>query len=60
MDIESLLAPWGGIKKYVGKRDKVLLKVNLLAPKEPSKAVTTHPAVVAAVANTVLDAGGEP
>lgn len=60
MDIESLLAPLGGIKKYVGKGDKVLLKVNLLAPKEPSKAITTHPAVVAAVANAVLDAGGEP
>jgi uncharacterized protein (DUF362 family) len=40
--------------------DRVLLKVNLLSPSEPSKAVTTHPAVVASVADAVIRAGGKP
>jgi uncharacterized protein (DUF362 family)/NAD-dependent dihydropyrimidine dehydrogenase PreA subunit len=40
--------------------DRVLIKVNLLSPKSPDKAVTTHPSVVKAVVNEVLASGGIP
>lgn len=39
------------------KGQTVLLKPNLLSPRPPEQAVTTHPAVVAAVAKLCLDAG---
>lgn len=50
----------GGMKKFVKKGDKVLLKVNLLMPKPPSAGVTTHPAVMVAAAKLVKEAGGKP
>jgi uncharacterized protein (DUF362 family)/NAD-dependent dihydropyrimidine dehydrogenase PreA subunit len=59
-EIETLLAPLGGIAKFVKKNEKVLLKVNLLSSKGPEKAVTTHPELVRAVAQAVRMAGGEP
>lgn len=58
--IENLLAPFGGIKNYVKKKDRVLLKPNLLFPSAREKAVNTDPEFVCAVAQLVLDAGGEP
>ena len=58
--IEPLLAPLGGMKRFVKKQEKVLLKVNLLSAKEPKKAVTTHPEFVRAVARAVRAAGAEP
>jgi len=60
LDIKKLLAPLGGIKKYVKSGDRVLLKVNLLATSTPDQAVVTHPAMVRAVAQEVLNAGGVP
>lgn len=39
----------GGIENFVKPRDKVLLKVNLLGPKPPSAAMTTHPRIVEAL-----------
>ncbi len=59
-EIETLLAPFGGMEQFVKKNEKVLLKVNLLSAKEPEKAVTTHPEFVRAVAKAVREAGGEP
>ncbi|MFH1538086.1 MAG: DUF362 domain-containing protein [bacterium] len=50
----------GGMKKFVKKGDRVLLKVNLLMPKPPSAGVTTHPAVMVAAAKLVKEAGGKP
>lgn len=50
----------GGMEQIVRPGDKVLLKVNLLAPAGPQEAITTHPAVVKAVAGLVLEAGGSP
>jgi uncharacterized protein (DUF362 family) len=58
--IETLLAPLGGMERFVNKQEKVLLKVNLLSAKAPQKAVTTHPEFVRAVAEAVREAGGEP
>jgi uncharacterized protein (DUF362 family)/Pyruvate/2-oxoacid:ferredoxin oxidoreductase delta subunit len=48
----------GGIKCFVARGSRVLLKPNLLSPNPPEKAVTTHPAVVEAVAKIVAEAGG--
>ena len=59
-EIETLLAPFGGMEQFVKKNEKVLLKVNLLSAKAPEKAVTTHPEFVRAVAKAVKKAGGEP
>jgi uncharacterized protein (DUF362 family) len=59
-DIETLLEPLGGMGRFVKKKEKVLLKVNLLSGKGPEKAVTTHPEFVKAVAKAVREAGGEP
>ena len=59
-EIETLLAPFGGMEQFVKKSEKVLLKVNLLGAKEPEKAVTTHPDFVRAVARAVKAAGAEP
>ena len=58
--INSLLNPLGGMKGFVGEGDRVLLKVNLLSPREPGKAVTTHPEFVRAVIRAVKQAGGQP
>ena len=58
--IASLIDLMGGINKFVTPGDSVLLKPNMLAPAAPEKAVTTHPAVVRAVAELVMDAGGKP
>jgi len=60
IEIETLLAPLGGMEQFVKKNEKVLLKVNLLSAKAPEKAVTTHPAFVRAVARAVKKTGGHP
>ncbi|MFH1379540.1 MAG: DUF362 domain-containing protein [bacterium] len=58
--LTKLLAPWEGIAHFVKPGNRVLLKPNLLTAMAPDKAVTTHPAVVKAVALLVTEAGGEP
>jgi len=58
--ISAVVATLGGIERYVKPGDKVLLKPNLLVAAAPDKAVTTHPEVVKAVAQLVMDAGGKP
>lgn len=60
IDIKTLLAPLGGMRNIINKGERVLLKVNLLQASEPKNAVTTHPAIVMAVARSVLDVGGVP
>ena len=57
--LNKALAPLGGIQSFVKPGDRVLLKPNLLAPKPPGAAVTTHPEVVRAAALAVMEAGGE-
>lgn len=54
----SLLEPLGGIERFVAAGQRVLLKPNMLAGKPPEAAVTTHPALVQAVAGLVKKAGG--
>jgi uncharacterized protein (DUF362 family)/Pyruvate/2-oxoacid:ferredoxin oxidoreductase delta subunit len=54
----ALLAPLGGMGAYVRPGMRVLLKPNLLSTAGLERAVTTHPAVVQAVAELVRGAGG--
>ncbi len=49
----------GGVKKFVKKGQTVALKANLLGKAAPEQAVTTHPAVVQAVANILKKAGAD-
>lgn len=56
--VEDLLEPLGGMECFVKPGQNVLLKPNMLAAKAPEAAVTTHPAVVEAVAVLVKRAGG--
>lgn len=47
----------GGIGRFVAQNESVLLKPNVLQGQEPEKCVTTHPAVVAAVARILTEHG---
>jgi uncharacterized protein (DUF362 family)/Pyruvate/2-oxoacid:ferredoxin oxidoreductase delta subunit len=49
----------GGLDRHVKPGMKVLLKPNLLSAKEPMRAITTHPEVVAAVAREVRQLGAD-
>jgi len=48
----------GGMNAFVKPGQKVLLKPNVLAGLSPDKAVTTHPAIITAVAELVKESGG--
>ena len=50
----------GGLEKIISPGNRVLLKPNVLAIRPPEDAVTTHPAVVAAMCELVSEAGGIP
>ncbi|NLE75418.1 MAG: DUF362 domain-containing protein [Chloroflexi bacterium] len=58
--LRDLLAPWGGMAGLVRPGQRVLVKPNLLAARPPADAVTTHPALVQAVAEAVWAAGAFP
>ncbi len=44
----------------IARGDRVLIKPNMLAPTRPEKAVTTHPVLVRAVVEKVMELGGKP
>lgn len=44
----------------ISKNTKVLIKPNLLLPAKPEKAILTHPLLVKAVVDYVLECGGSP
>ncbi|MFH1334964.1 MAG: DUF362 domain-containing protein [Candidatus Zixiibacteriota bacterium] len=50
----------GGLARFVRKDQKVLIKPNLLSAKDPTRAITTHPAVVQAVVEEVQKLGAVP
>jgi uncharacterized protein (DUF362 family)/Pyruvate/2-oxoacid:ferredoxin oxidoreductase delta subunit len=58
--VTGVLAPLGGIRRFVRPGMQVLLKPNLLNSADPhqERAITTHPAVVQAVVELVQEAGG--
>ncbi|MGQ9618750.1 MAG: DUF362 domain-containing protein [Candidatus Aminicenantia bacterium] len=58
--ILSIIDALGGAKNFVSRNDRVLLKPNLLSARKPEEGVTTHPSVVRALAEIVLENGGIP
>jgi len=58
--LTEVLSPLGGITAFVRPGDRVLLKPNLLTGARPTKACTTRPELVYAVAQLVQQAGGQP
>lgn len=51
---------FGGVSSFIGKGERVLLKVNLVSGHEVNRRVTTDPAIVRAVAGLVLETGATP
>ncbi|MFH0917375.1 MAG: DUF362 domain-containing protein, partial [bacterium] len=58
--VREALAPLGGMAAFVRPGERIALKPNLLLGAAPEQAITTHPAVVAAVAVEVREAGAHP
>jgi uncharacterized protein (DUF362 family)/NAD-dependent dihydropyrimidine dehydrogenase PreA subunit len=58
--IRECLETFGGVESFVKPGQKVALKPNLLRAAEADSAVITHPSVVEAVGDIVLEAGGRP
>jgi uncharacterized protein (DUF362 family)/NAD-dependent dihydropyrimidine dehydrogenase PreA subunit len=58
--LRRALEPLGGMGAFVRPGQRVMLKPNLLRPTAPDMAASTHPAVVAAAARLVIEAGGQP
>jgi uncharacterized protein (DUF362 family)/Pyruvate/2-oxoacid:ferredoxin oxidoreductase delta subunit len=55
--VEKMFDAYGGVRRIFRPGERIFLKVNLLMKKKPEEAVTTHPAVVEAVAAQLLAAG---
>ena len=55
--LREVLAPLGGMAAFVKPGERIALKPNVLMPTAPERAIVTHPAVVAAVALEVMEAG---
>lgn len=56
--VSAALAPLGGMGRFVRPGMKVLLKPNLLTASDLERAITTHPALVQAVAELAQESGG--
>jgi len=48
----------GSPERFIKPGDRILIKPNMLSAKEPEHAVTTHPEIIAAVGEIVLDCRG--
>ncbi len=55
--MRRLLAPLGGMGRFVARGDQVLLKPNLVFGRHPDRAVNTHPEIVRAAATLAFEAG---
>lgn len=49
----------GSPERFIRPGDRILIKPNMLSAKEPERAVTTHPEIIIAVGEMVLDCGGK-
>ncbi|MFL7794645.1 MAG: DUF362 domain-containing protein [Anaerolineae bacterium] len=58
--IAELFSLIGGIEQFAAPGEKIVLKVNLLAAAEPEEAITTHPAITAAVGKMAKSVGAAP
>lgn len=54
---EKVVKALGGIKKFVKKGNKVVIKPNIAWNRTPDQAATTHPEVVAALVKMCVEAG---
>lgn len=50
----------GGMAAFVSEGERILLKPNMLIPRKPEDAVTTHPEALRAVIRLVKEAGAHP
>jgi len=57
--LAQCFADIGGLERYINKGERVLLKVNLVMKKRPEEAATTHPVVVKALAQLLLEYGAK-
>lgn len=55
--VERVLTPFGGLRTFVTKGSRVVVKPNIGWDRTPELAGNTHPAVVEAVVRLALDAG---
>ena len=58
--MSELFSMMGGITKFAAPKERIVLKVNLLRRAKPDEAVSTHPAVVTAVARIAKEEGAIP
>lgn len=58
--VSSVLEALGGMASVVRPGERIALKPNLLLPQPPEACLTTHPAIVEAVALQVMRAGATP
>lgn len=57
--VAAVLKPLGGMKAFVKKGDRVVVKPNIGWDRKPEQASNTHPEVVKAVVRQCLDAGAK-
>ncbi len=57
--IELMMEDLGGFQAYFRPGERVFIKTNLLMKKKPEEATTTHPTVVAALADYLVERGLE-
>jgi uncharacterized protein (DUF362 family) len=60
VDLETLLAPLGGMGAFVKPGDRVLLKPNLLTGGRPNQECVTRPELVYCITQMVQELGGKP
>ncbi|MDR1103794.1 MAG: DUF362 domain-containing protein, partial [Endomicrobium sp.] len=58
--VREAVALLGGISAFIKPSERILIKPNLLSPKDPLKAVTTHPEIVRVIIKLVKEAGAIP
>jgi uncharacterized protein (DUF362 family) len=58
--LDKALDELGGIGKFVKPGMRVALKPNLIGRKRPKDAATTHPAIVQAISDIIVEAGAKP
>lgn len=56
-NVRAAIAALGGMERFVKRGQRVAIKPNMLTAREPQYAVTTNPAVVAALVKMAYDAG---
>ena len=55
--VGRVLDAFGGADTILGGRKRVLVKPNLIMPRKPEDAATTHPAIIEAVSSAFIKAG---